>query len=150
MPSLSDILQQAFQRVLDIPSSGKSLDQMKAELRRVGFDLEKDLPMMAAMGLLGSAQDMAAQVRQLYQLASQAELPVPAVPPPVRAPGPSAEVLQACQVLRVSLDATLQQAEAAYRQRVKRDHPDRGGDAQAFEQDHQAIKTLRDHWRGRS
>ena len=148
MPSLSDMLQQFAQRVLDIPSSSKSLEQMQAELRRVGFDLEKDLPMMAAMGLLDSAQDMAAQVRQLYQLASHvAPLPV-AVAAPV-APGPPAEVLQACQVLRVPLDATLHEAEAAYRGRVKRDHPDRGGDAQAFEQDHQAIKTLRVYWRDR-
>lgn len=142
MPTLNEKLQQMVARALAIPSTDKSMKQVEAEIRSLGADLEKDIQMVGFLGLIGSAEDMAQQVRKLAESW---------MGPPPAAPvlAPPDEFQNACRVLRIYPSANLKEAEAAYRERVKLDHPDRGGSAEDFERDNAAIKTLREHWRTR-
>lgn len=52
---------------------------------------------------------------------------------------------EACDVLGVDLDATPEEIRAAYRERVKETHPDRGGSEAAFKRVRWAYEYLRTH-----
>lgn len=52
---------------------------------------------------------------------------------------------EACEVLGVDLDASPQAIRAAYRERVKETHPDRGGEEATFKRVRWAYEYLREH-----
>ncbi|WP_255198561.1 J domain-containing protein [Halorarius litoreus] len=53
---------------------------------------------------------------------------------------------EACDVLGVDLDASPRAVRAAYRERVKETHPDRGGEEAAFKRVRWAYEYLREHY----
>ncbi len=129
-----------LQRAAAIPQTARTPQELETAFRKLARDVQHDLPILATLGLMGTTQEMG---RQLQQWVSGL---TGSLPPPAE-PAPLSPVLQACQVLGIAPAGDLAVAEAAYRERVRHDHPDRGGSAERFRADHEAIKTLREYWR---
>lgn len=133
-------LNELYQRAVTIPQTARTPQELEAGFRKLARDVQRDLPILATLGLMGTTQEMGRQL-QAWVGGLTGSLGPPAGPAEV------SPVLQACQALGIPPSGNLPMAEAAYRERVRQDHPDRGGNAERFHADHEAIKTLREHWR---